>query len=112
MVELADSAAGVVPEGFFAVPFQNWNVADAWPGFIPDLAPNRIDPANLNANYNLACAAALRGDRDAAFRSLDRLYALGYRDAKALCDDADLASLRKDPRFGPLLARMGGEATK
>ncbi len=48
MVELADSAAGVVPQGFFAVPFQNWNVADAWPGFIPDLAPNRIDPANLS----------------------------------------------------------------
>lgn len=47
MVELADSAAGVVPEGFFSIPFASWNVADAWPGFIPDLALDRVDPAAL-----------------------------------------------------------------
>ncbi len=48
MVELADSAAGVVPEGFFATPFQSWNVADAWPDFIPGLALDGIDPAALS----------------------------------------------------------------
>ncbi|MBK5255796.1 MAG: esterase [Vicinamibacteria bacterium] len=47
MVELADSAAGVVPEGFFATPFASWNVKDAWPDFIPDLALDRVDPASL-----------------------------------------------------------------
>jgi Pectinacetylesterase len=48
MVELADSAAGVVPDGFFAVPVINWNVADAWPTFIPDLALDKVDPATLS----------------------------------------------------------------
>ncbi|MEO8501582.1 MAG: pectin acetylesterase-family hydrolase [Vicinamibacteria bacterium] len=47
MVELADSAAGVVPDGFFAIPFASWNVAGAWPNFIPDLALDRVDPATL-----------------------------------------------------------------
>ena len=48
MVQLADSAAGVVPEGFFGTPMTSWNVADAWPGFIPDLALDRVDPATLS----------------------------------------------------------------
>lgn len=47
MVELADSAAGVVPDGFFSVPFASWSVASAWPDFIPDLALDRVDPATL-----------------------------------------------------------------
>jgi len=44
MVELADSAAGVVPEGFFGATLTSWNVADAWPSFIPALA---VDPMTL-----------------------------------------------------------------
>ena len=47
MVELADSAAGVVPDGFFATTLTSWNVADAWPAFIPDLALDRLDPGTL-----------------------------------------------------------------
>ena len=47
MVEIADSAAGVVPEGFFATTLKSWNVADAWPAFIPDLDLARVDPATL-----------------------------------------------------------------
>lgn len=47
VVELADSAAGVVPDGFFTTPFRNWNVASTWPDFIPDLALDRVDPSNL-----------------------------------------------------------------
>ncbi len=47
MVELADSAAGVVPDGFFATTLTSWNVADAWPAFIPELALDRVDPATL-----------------------------------------------------------------
>lgn len=48
MVEIADSAAGVVPEGFFATTLKSWNVADAWPAFIPDLDLARVDPATLS----------------------------------------------------------------
>ncbi len=47
MVQLADSAAGVVPEGFFTTTLASWNVADAWPTFIPSLALDRVDPATL-----------------------------------------------------------------
>jgi len=47
LVELADSAAGVVPDGFFATTLTSWNVADAWPSFIPDLALDRVDPKTL-----------------------------------------------------------------
>jgi len=47
MVELADSAAGVVPDGFFNTTLTRWNVADAWPAFIPDLALDRVDPTTL-----------------------------------------------------------------
>jgi hypothetical protein len=47
MVELADSAAGVVPAGFFATALSSWKVGDAWPTFIPEIALDRIDPATL-----------------------------------------------------------------
>jgi hypothetical protein len=46
-VQLSDSAAGVVPPGFFTVPLQSWNVAAAWPSFIPSLDLGRIDPAQI-----------------------------------------------------------------
>jgi len=47
LVQLGDSAAGVVPEGFFATTLASWNVASAWPTFIPDLALDAIDPGTL-----------------------------------------------------------------
>ena len=47
MTQFADSAAGVVPEGFFATPFAKWRVEDAWPDFIPELNAARTDPGSL-----------------------------------------------------------------
>jgi len=47
LVQLADSAAGVVPETFFGTTLANWNVASAGPTFIPDLSLDAIDPATL-----------------------------------------------------------------
>jgi hypothetical protein len=44
---LSDSAAGVAPAGFFALPFENWNVAPAWPSEIPALAPFTADPGRV-----------------------------------------------------------------
>jgi acetyl esterase/lipase len=46
-VQLSDSAAGVVPAGFFATIAANWGLESAWPGFIPALAPGRLDPSGL-----------------------------------------------------------------
>jgi hypothetical protein len=42
-VHLSDSAAGVVPPGFFAIPLANWDVAAAWPRDIPSLALDGLD---------------------------------------------------------------------
>lgn len=47
-VHLSDSAAGVVPAGFFAVPFAAWNAAAAWPSFIPALDLARLEPGRLS----------------------------------------------------------------
>lgn len=43
---LADSAAGIVPVGFFRTVLDSWGVASspAWPAFIPSLAIERLDP--------------------------------------------------------------------
>ncbi len=45
--QLSDSAAGVVPPGFFAVPFASWGAGAAWPNFIPSLALERLDLSRL-----------------------------------------------------------------
>lgn len=58
MVELADSAAGVIPDGFFATTLSSWNVASAWPDFIPDLAFDRVDPAALTLPFLYSSVAA------------------------------------------------------
>jgi Flp pilus assembly protein TadD/dienelactone hydrolase len=60
--------------------------------------------------YNLACALAVKGDKDAAFEALGQAVANGYRDAAAMSADSDLASLRDDPRFEALKARMASAA--
>ena len=42
---LSDSAAGVIPEGFFQKALRNWGVASspAWPSFIPSVTIERLD---------------------------------------------------------------------
>ena len=46
-VQLSDSAAGVAPPAFFQTLVPAWNVAAAWPSFIPSLALDRLDPARF-----------------------------------------------------------------
>ena len=60
--------------------------------------------------YNLACALAVKGDKDAAINALEQAAANGYRDAAAMAADPDLASLRGDARFEALKARMASAA--
>lgn len=62
------------------------------------------------ATYNLACAYALKGERDAALASLERAVFAGFADIKTMSGDADLQSLRADPRYAALKAKMSGEA--
>lgn len=58
------------------------------------------------ALYNLGCASALLGRPGAAFAALDRAIAAGFRDAGLMSEDADLASLRDDPRWDRLVAAV------
>jgi tetratricopeptide (TPR) repeat protein len=63
----------------------------------------RRNPRDSNTHYNLACARARQGKTDEAFASLQKAVELGFRDAKHIQVDDDLASLRQDARFAALV---------
>ena len=65
----------------------------------------RLDEAE--GSYNIAQACAFRGEVDRAFEWLDK--AIGYQDAglNDIIVDPQLAKLRDDPRWAPLLERLG-----
>ena len=46
-VQISDSAAGVVPPGFFGTVLASWDVTAAWPKDIPSLALETLDPARV-----------------------------------------------------------------
>ena len=64
-------------------------------------------PYFAKIHFNLACTYALQGKKDQAFEQLEMLYAtadtLMYHWVEL---DADLASLRDDPRYTELIARQ------
>lgn len=64
------------------------------------------------ATYNVACVHALRNDKDKAFAWLDKAVAAGFANIEHVNDDADMDSLRDDPRFKATLAAMEAAATK
>lgn len=55
--------------------------------------------------YNLACAYARLNDKDKAFAVLNKIVPAGFFKPEQISGDADLASLRDDPRFKELLAQ-------
>jgi len=67
------------------------------------VAAGEADPT---VAYNVACAHARSGHRDAALAWLDRAVAFGFRDSALLEGDPDLASLRTDPRFAMVRNRV------
>jgi SagB-type dehydrogenase family enzyme len=56
--------------------------------------------------YVAACAWSLTGEKNAAFRNLDKAVDDGWLAAKEMQDDQDLASLQSDPRWDKLIARI------
>jgi tetratricopeptide (TPR) repeat protein len=66
----------------------------------------RLVPGNATVHYNLACSLALCGRPDEAIDQLETAVRVGYADAEHLAADEDLISLRTQPRFQALLARL------
>ena len=66
------------------------------------------DPRDATSWYNLACARALAGKRDAALDAFETAVDAGFDGLAHARKDGDLASIREDPRFGAAIAR--GEA--
>lgn len=62
-----------------------------------------IRPENWVARYNLACALARTGRRDAAIEQLREAVAAGLPEPERMVEDEDLASLRDEPTFRELL---------
>lgn len=58
----------------------------------------------IKSAYNLACAYALSADRDRALDWLEIAIADGYDDFEHIKGDADLESLRMEPRYKEMVA--------
>lgn len=61
-------------------------------------------PDDPTWHYNLACSLAYFKDPEPAFDELKKAIDLGFRDARAIAEDADLVRLAKLPRFRELVA--------
>jgi hypothetical protein len=66
--------------------------------------PTNYFKALDNAAYDRACAHARRGENDAALAALEEALRGGV-DLELLDSDPALRSLRKDPRFAPLVKK-------
>jgi tetratricopeptide (TPR) repeat protein len=55
--------------------------------------------------YNLACAYAMLGQKEAAFTQLDLAVSRGFKDVATMSTDTDLVSLHNDPRFEAALTK-------
>lgn len=60
-------------------------------------------PEDPTFAYNLACALALQGQRDAALDALREAITLGFRDVAHMRRDTDLTALRTHPAFEAVL---------
>lgn len=69
-------------------------------------------PDTLWSGYNLACISALRGDREQALARLRAVASAGFTEADHMAKNEDLASLRGDPAFDALVARVRENASK
>ena len=58
-----------------------------------------VDPQNIAAHFNLACAHSLMEHKDKAFYHLDRAVALGFDDFNTIKTRDHLAYLRIQPEF-------------
>ena len=67
-------------------------------------------PDDFSTAYNVACAHAVLGDRDRALELLEHAVRDGRGNLGWIENDPDLDSLRDDPRFEAILARLRAAA--
>jgi adenylate cyclase len=65
-----------------------------------------VSSSGKTALYQIAEAHAWRGERDAAFEWLERARLAGDTGVRYVKYDPFLRSIRDDPRYAPLLARL------
>jgi TM2 domain-containing membrane protein YozV len=63
-----------------------------------------VDPQNIAAHFNIACAYSLTEKKDLAFYHLDRAVALGFDDFDAIKTRDHLAFIRIQTEFAPFEA--------
>ncbi len=56
-----------------------------------------------NAAYNIACCYALLGEKEQAFKWLQKAFDMGFRNLAHSQTDSDLQSLHDDPRFNKIV---------
>ncbi|HET6670234.1 MAG TPA: tetratricopeptide repeat protein [Pyrinomonadaceae bacterium] len=56
-----------------------------------------------NAAYNIACCYALLGEKEQAFKWLQKAFDMGFRNLAHSQTDSDLQSLHDDPRFAKIV---------
>lgn len=64
------------------------------------------NPEAVETWYNAACSLALAGDKDQSFKTLDRAVDHGYHNIDQIVKDLDLVSLKSDPRWPQLIAKV------
>jgi tetratricopeptide (TPR) repeat protein len=65
-----------------------------------------LDPEDSGMLYNAACFFAVQAERDEALDCLEKAVQLGFGLRGWIENDADLVSLRSDPRFEVILSRL------
>ena len=65
-----------------------------------------LQPDEFTTLYNVACGFARLGERERALEALDRAVGLGRGSRKWFENDADLDTLRGDPRFEAIVSRL------
>ncbi|MCC3156210.1 hypothetical protein LJ737_03125 [Hymenobacter sp. 15J16-1T3B] len=85
--------------------YQNKQYAEAGKLFDQAFRDKKAQPT-ASDYYNAACAWALAGNKDQAFRYLDQATAAGWENVAHLKQDTDLDGLRADKRWQPLLGKL------
>jgi len=65
-----------------------------------------MDPEDSGVLYNVACVYALLGQAEQAIDCLEKAVQHGFGHKSWLENDSELNSVRSDPRFQALLARL------